>query len=190
MKNSYSKWYPKQTKNSFPKAHGNVTLHGSHPAVPFASGANHPGPLKGPGEFGRGRGDVSHPPGVRPFRVGVLWVSKERKKLKAHGNVTLHGSHPAVPFASGATSSTHGLRLYGSIIITIERSWRQLCGKLLMERWQESLSGIIPPFGAVTAYQPNGSLLSKRIRLLYAALIRRFLFQGTIRFCQPVKMHW
>ena len=50
----------------------------------------------------------------------------------------------AVPFASGATSS-HGLRLYGSIIITIERSWRQLCGKLLMERWQESLSGIIPP---------------------------------------------
>ena len=73
-------------------------------------------------------------------------VSKqaEQLSLKLMGISPLHGSHPAVPFASGATSS-HGLRLYGSIIITIERSWRQLCGKLLMERWQESLSGIIPP---------------------------------------------
>jgi len=73
-------------------------------------------------------------------------VSKqaEQLSLKLMGISPLHGSHPAVPFTSGATSS-HGLRLYGSIIITIERSWRQLCGKLLMERWQESLSGIIPP---------------------------------------------
>ena len=70
--------------------------------------------------------------------------SAEQLSLKLMGISPLHGSHPAVPFASGATSS-HGLRLYGSIIITIERSWRQLCGKLLMERWQESLSGFIPP---------------------------------------------
>jgi hypothetical protein len=68
----------------------------------------------------------------------------EQLSLKLMGISPLNGSHPAVPFASGATSS-HGLRLYGSIIITIESSWRQLCGKLLMERWQESLSGIIPP---------------------------------------------
>ena len=53
-------------------------------------------------------------------------VSKqaEQLSLKLMGISPLHGSHPAVPFASGATSS-HGLRLYGSIIITIERSWRQ-----------------------------------------------------------------
>jgi len=37
---------------------------------------------------------------------------------------------------------------------------------------------------------PTALFLSKRIRLLYAALIRRFLFQGTIWLCQPVKMHW
>ena len=49
----------------------------------------------------------------------------EQLSLKLMGISPLHGSHPAVPFASGATSS-HGLRLYGSIIITIERSWRQL----------------------------------------------------------------
>ena len=71
--------------------------------------------------------------------------SAEQLSLKLMGISPLHGSHPAVPFACGATSS-HGLRLYGSIIITIERSWRQLCGKLFMERWQESLSGFIPPF--------------------------------------------
>ena len=74
-------------------------------------------------------------------------VSKqaEQLSLKLMGISPLHGSHPAVPFASGATSS-HGLRLYGSIIITIERSWRQLCGKLLMERWQESLSVKVKSF--------------------------------------------
>ena len=73
-------------------------------------------------------------------------VSKqaEQLSLKLMGISPLHGSHPAVSFVSGATSS-HELRLYGSIIITIERSWRQFCGKLLMERWQELLSGIIPP---------------------------------------------
>lgn len=85
-------------------------------------------------------------------------VSKqaEQLSLKLMGISPLHGSHPAVPFASGATSS-HGLRLYGSIIITIERSWRQLCGKLLMERWQESLS-VSSLLWWVTACQPNGSL--------------------------------
>ena len=67
-------------------------------------------------------------------------VSKqaEQLSLKLMGISPLHGSHPAVPFASGATSS-HELRLYGSIIITIERSWRQLCQKLHTERWRESL---------------------------------------------------
>lgn len=45
-------------------------------------------------------------------------VSKqaEQLSLKLMGISPLHGSHPAVPFASGATSS-HGLRLYGSIIM-------------------------------------------------------------------------
>ncbi|WP_216429289.1 hypothetical protein [Anaerotignum sp. MSJ-24] len=51
--------------------------------------------------------------------------SAEQLSLKLMGISPLHGSHPAVPFVSGATSS-HRLRLYGSIIITIERSWRQL----------------------------------------------------------------
>jgi len=101
----------------------------------------------------------------------------------------LHGSHPAVPFASGATSS-HGLRLYGSIIITIERSWRQL----LRQAAYGTLAGIAirfhPSFCGLRRASPTALFLSKRIRLLYAALIRRFLFQGTIWLCQPVKMHW
>jgi hypothetical protein len=70
--------------------------------------------------------------------------SAEQLSLKLMGISLLHGSHPAVPFAIGATSS-HGLRLYGSIIITIEGHGGSFCGKLLMERWQESLSGFIPP---------------------------------------------
>ena len=97
----------------------------------------------------------------------------------------LHGSHPAVPFASGATSS-HGLRLYGSIIITIERSWRQLCGKLLMERWQESLSGFIPPLVGY-GVPANGSLSIETYSLLYAALIRRFLFKEQSGFSSQLK---
>ena len=47
-----------------------------------------------------------------------------------------------------------------------------------------------PSFGGLRRASPTALFLSKRIRLLYAALIRRFLFQGTIRLCQPVKMHW
>lgn len=115
--------------------------------------------------------------------------SAEQLSLKLMGISPLHGSHPAVPFASGATSS-HGLRLYGSIIITIERSWRQL----LRQAAYETLAGIAirfhPSFGGSRRASPTALFLSKRIRLLYAALIRRFLFQGTIRLCQPVKMHW
>ena len=61
-------------------------------------------------------------------KVAIYCRLSEEDRNKQHetdDSTPLHGSHPAVPFASGATSS-HGLRLYGSIIITIERSWRQL----------------------------------------------------------------
>ena len=118
-------------------------------------------------------------------------MNKQAEQLsqKLMGISPLHGSHPAVPFACGATSS-HGVRLYGSIIITIERSWRQL----LRQAASGTLAGIAirfhPSFGGLRRASPTALFLSKRIRLLYAALIRRFLFQGTIRLCQPVKMHW
>lgn len=72
-------------------------------------------------------------------------VSKQTEQL----SLKLMGIPPAW-FSSSRTlcqrcyiiTRTKAVRKYH---YTIERSWRQLCGKLLMERWQESLSGFIPP---------------------------------------------
>ena len=110
--------------------------------------------------------------------------SAEQLSLKLMGISPLHGSHPAVPFASGATSS-HGLRHYHN---------RKVMAAALRQAAYGTLAGIAirfhPSFGGLRRASPTALFLSKRIRLLYAALIRRFLFQGTIRLCQPVKMHW
>ena len=58
-------------------------------------------------------------------------VSKhaEQLSLKLMGISPLPGSHPAVSFVSGATSS-HELRLYGSIIITIAEGYGLLHCKM------------------------------------------------------------
>lgn len=108
---------------------------------------------------------------------------------KAHGNLT-----PAW-FSSSRTlcqrcyiiTRTKAVRKYH---YHDRRSWRQL----LREAAYGTLAGIAirfhPSFGGLRRASPTALFLSKRIRLLYAALIRRFLFQGTIWLCQPVKMHW
>ena len=61
----------------------------------------------------------------------MLSKQAEQLSLKLMGIVPLRGSHPAVPFASGATSS-HRLRLYGSIIITIAEGYGLLHCKMYM----------------------------------------------------------
>ncbi len=98
---------------------------------------------------------------------------------KLTGIPPLHGSHAAVPFACDGFF-TLGLWLYGSIIITIGKSWRQLCQKLHTERWHESLA-CYPSF-RVMACQPVGFF---PIETYSIAL---FCFQGTTA-CQPVKAY-
>ncbi|WP_204162688.1 hypothetical protein [Sporofaciens musculi] len=82
--------------------------------------------------------------------------SAEQLSLKLMGISPLHGSHPAVPFAIGATSS-HGLRLYGSIIITIEGHGGSSAANCLWNagRNRYLVSSLL---WWVTACQPNGSL--------------------------------
>ena len=71
---------------------------------------------------------------------------------------------------------------------------RKVMAAALRQAAYGTLAGIAiryhPSFGGLRRASPTALFLSKRIQLLYAALIRRFLFQGTIRLCQPVKMHW
>ena len=56
----------------------------------------------------------------------------------------LHGSHPAVPFASGATSS-HGLRLYGKYETAGQQAGRQGTGR----QGQYGTQGLYPWDGYV-----------------------------------------
>ncbi len=63
------------------------------------------------------------------FLFKMVSKQAEQLSLKLMGISPLHGSHPAAPFASGATSS-HGLRLYGSIIITIAEEYGLLRCKM------------------------------------------------------------
>lgn len=80
---------------------------------------------------------------MKLFQCGAasfLSYKQNRTALaKLTGIPPLHGSHAAVPFACDGFF-TLGLWLYGSIIITIGKSWRQLCQKLHTVRWHESLA--------------------------------------------------
>ncbi len=123
-----------------------------------------------------------------------LFIMKESSlanrtaSAKAHGNLTPAWFYPAVPLCQRCyiITRTKAVRKYHyhdrkvmAAAIAVSCLWNA-------GRNRYPVSSLL--WGLRRA-SPTALFLSKRIRLLYAALIRRFFSMNTW-FCQPVKMHW